>query len=940
MINATLTALEEGSPVRRLLSLIAATTVIGATLGMAGATGAAENSAIKREIVFVVDSTGVSAQDWIVQKRSYVALFDDTRAFPLDGSTSVAFIQYAAAANGGQASRVTLPLTLLDGTSARGKVTSSILEATLLAPEKPGIDGFSAAAQELSDHGSKGASANVCATANAPWESATLTKGVSATKNAGATRLSMLTLVTPALTPALASQTFDGAVFGDGAVVSARNAPQFGNLVSSSCLLPSLRLEAIEVNQVIQDWNNSVPLVEHKDTIVRVFLETVALPSTTTTGLLHGERDGVALSGSPLSPINDGGSVTIDEFIDYSAERQELDASLNFRLPTSWQSGDVTLTFEAPSTLTCSSAPTGQHDCDVDVTFHEAQEPRVDYVSVPYDFMGTAYEPSDAALVENMYRTEDIFPVQHIDFDFDWLPWTVDDTKPALGLVNSALTLYGLYEYYADFPDGCDPDCHYYGVMDGNGGGLANAIPGTVGSGFLSGTGATEAYGYGRNRGPHEIAHMIGAPHIVNEDQNGTTGSSKNGWCTEVGGRAAPDYPYWRSSSSIGHDVPNLGPMTSEDVEIWGMAPRFVNDNKNLAISSPWTVFPLMSYCSALDPSTQYRWPSTQTYDILTDALVTTRSRRAAVEAKPTPVIVVRGIVDASGARFLPVAPLTLPTAPTVGRGDWSIRLTDRKGKTLATCSFAMTVNHGDAAEPEGGEPAESLQFSVPFPAAVGSKIGALQLLRGQKVVATQRASAADPTVAISSPKTGATLGEETVTVTWSARDRDSANLTATVLYRTGPKAAWTPVAIDAVGTSVTFPRKAIEGSRTGEFMVIANDGIRVGAAKVGPLRVADNAPILSLQQAAGNVVAAQNLVFEATAWDSEDGVLDQQITWTSNIDGALGSGRTIDLEAPDLSEGVHVITVRATDSAKQSVTTTFILTVSRVAESMVQKQG
>ncbi|MGI9196930.1 MAG: hypothetical protein ACR2KE_05655 [Candidatus Nanopelagicales bacterium] len=925
---------------RRLVTFAAAAATLAATLSVAGATGAAEKAVITRQIVFVVDSTGLSAQDWIVQKRSYLALLDDTHAFPLDGSTSVAFIQYAATAGGGQASRVTLPLTPLDGMSARGKVTSSILAATLLAPEKPGVDGFTAAAQELSERGTKSASASICATANAPWESATLTKGVNATRNAGATRLSMLTLITPTLTPSLASQTFDGAVFGDGAVVSARNAPQFGNLVGSSCLLPNLRLEAIEVNQVIQDWNNSVPLVEHKDTIVRVFLETVALPETTTTGLLHGERNGVPLTGSPLSPINDGGSVTIDEFIDYSAEREQLDASLNFRLPTSWQSGDVTLTFEAPSTLTCSSAPTGQHDCDVDVTFHEAQEPRVDYVSVPYEFMGTAYEPSDAALVENMYRTEDIFPVQRIDFDFDWLPWTVDDTKPALGLVNSALTLYGLYEYYADFPEGCDPDCHYYGIMDGNGGGLANAIPGTVGSGFLSGTGDTEAYGYGRNRGPHEIAHMIGAPHIVNDDQNGTTGSSKNGWCTEVGGRAAPDYPYWRSSSAMGQDVPTLGPMTSDDVEIWGMAPRFVNDNEDLAISDPWTVFPLMSYCSALDPSSQYRWPSTQTYDILTDALVTTRSRRAAVEAKPTPVVVVRGIVDADGARFLPVAPLTLPTTPTSSRGDWSVRLTDRKGKVLATRSFAMTVNHGDAAEPEGGEPAESLQFSVPFPAALGSQIGAIQLLRGQKVVATQRASAAAPIVAISSPKSGITLGQESITLTWSARDRDSADVTATVLYRTGPRAAWTPVAIDAVGTSVTFPRKAIEGSRTGEFMVIANDGIRWGTAKVGPLRVADNVPILSLQQAESNIAAAQNLVFEAAAWDSEDGVLDQQITWTSDLDGRLGSGRAVDLEATDLSEGVHVITVRATDSAKQSASAEFTLRVSRVAESIVQKQG
>ncbi|MBU6312243.1 MAG: hypothetical protein KGN38_06895 [Actinomycetales bacterium] len=922
---------------RRILTLAAVTATVAATLGFAGATGAAEDSAVKRDVVFVLDSTGVSAQDWLVQKRAYVAILDDTSVFPLEGTTSVAFIQYAATAGGGQASRVTVPLTPLDSVSARGKVTQSILEATLLAPDKPGVDGLTAAAQELSARGTKGAAANVCATANRTWDPATLSKGVSATKNAGATRLSVLALANSGMTSALASQAFKDAVYGDGVVVSPRNMPQLGNLAKASCLLPQVRLEAIEVTQVIQDWENSVPLAEYKDTIVRVYLETVAaFGSATATGLLHGERNGVPLSNSPLSPINTAGAAVIDSDIENQVDRESSSASLNFDLPTGWLSGDVTLTFESPATMTCSGAAGDATDCDVDVTFEENSEPKVDYVSVPYEFMGALQEPTDAAMVEIMYRTEDIFPAQHIDFDFDWLSWTVDDTIPALDLVNAYLLLHSAYE-------GCLPLCsqYFYGVLSGYGGGLANDIPGAVASGFVDATSSTGAYGYARNRGPHEIAHMVGAHHIVNAAENGWASSSaKKGWCTEEGGTDAPDYPYWFYSATKARDYPSMGPTGTADTEIWGVAPRFWNVDASLAVSNPYEVFPLMSYCKALDTTSQYRWPSTQTYEVLTDAYLQTRMAPKARASKVTDMIVVRGIVDpdnTSDVRFLPVLPVSA-TAPQAQDGPWAIRLLDRRGKQLAIRAFEMSPSHGDAAEPEGGEPAGSLQFLVPFPASVASRIGTIQLLKDQKVVSSIRSSATAPQVSVSSPKVGASLARDDVTVTWSAQDRDSDQLAVTVLYRPNAQARWKPVAIDAPGTSVVIPRSALAGSRAGEFLVIASDGVRFAARRIGPVRVADNAPILSLQQAEGNVVAAQNFDLEAVAWDREDGVLDEQLTWTSSLDGRLGQGRRLDLVASDLSEGVHVITVRATDSAKHAVSATMSLTVSRVFEAIGPK--
>ncbi|MFM1964668.1 MAG: hypothetical protein RL134_393 [Actinomycetota bacterium] len=928
-----------------MVSTLSATAIgIGALV----ATGApqAADSPSQRDVVIVVDNTATRATDWALQKRAYLAMLDDRATFPLDGSVAVSLVQYAAAKEGGQASRVTLPLTRLDSAGALAKARAAISEATLLTPDTSGFDGLTAAAQELSARGTKGSPANVCLTANVAWDRTTLIKGAGAVKSAGATRVGVLALTSPSLSAAQASQLFADAVFGDGDVVSARNVPEFGGLVNSSCMLPAVRLRAIEVNQVIQDWHNSVPLVQYKDTIARVFLETVARPSATASGLLHGERDGVPLRGSPLSPINDSGAIAIDSTAD---ARGSINGSLNFRLPTSWMSGDVTLTFESPSTMTCTAAAGEARDCDVDVTFEEAAEPRVDYVSVPYEYLGTLREPTDAELVENMYRTEDIFPTRYVDFDFDWLPVNVDDTIPDLDRVNAFLTLYGLYE-------DCGSDCaKYYGILSGSGGGLATGIPGTAASGFLSGTGASEAYGYARNRGPHEIAHMYGAHHIVNAAENGKTSRLKYGWCTEEGGLTAPEFPHWFFSSAAGADRPSFGPLGSDDEEVWGMSPRFVSRNADLAVSDPGQVFPLMSYCGAVDRSSQFRWPSLQTYDVLADEFLGSARTRPAAEPSARPFIVVRGLFDPQSpgsAEFLPVAPVTM-RPPATNTGEWSIRLVDRRGKALATRSFAASESHGDAAGPEQGEATARASFAVAFPAELSARIGAIQLRKGQTVVATQRASTAAPQVTIASPKAGVALTGSTVTVSWAAQDADSSELSATVLYRTSPKARWTPVAIDATGRSITVPRRAIEGSRAGEFMVIASDGVRSGAARVGSIRVADNPPIVVIRSGGDTTYSgAQNLILSATAWDSESGTRDVTVTWSSSIDGPLGqrvagnssragdTGFHINLLATDLSEGVHTITATATDSFGGTATATTRVTIMRVAEGVAQSTG
>jgi hypothetical protein len=64
----------------------------------------------------------------------------------------------------------------------------------------------------------------------------------------------------------------------------------------------------------------------------------------------------------------------------------------------------------------------------------------------------------------------------------------------------------------------------------------------------------------------------------------------------------------------------------------------------------------------------------------------------------------------------------------------------------------------------------------------------------------------------------------------------------------------------------------------------------------------------------------------EGYAYDPEDGVLDgASIEWNSDIDGALGTGKTI---TPSLSRGRHQIVMTALDKDGNKATQSVSLTI------------
>ncbi len=706
---------------------------------------------------------------------------------------------------------------------------------------------------------------------------------------------------------------------------------------------PAVILRALEVNQAVQDWENSVPLVQDKRTVVRAHLqlpEGVTNPVPVAGARLRGFRGGAELQilggGFGLSPINPGGSLTLAHTnAAVRAVRERFGRSLNFRLPDLWTHGELELRLEWTNGVLIPREPaeTGGRagDAAVRLTFTEVPRAQVDFYRIRYVRAGVTNEPSSEDVDDLIRRLDAIYPMFRRVSMYHSLPLDFVPNSTNLSRVNDRLDVARRTNVRRlDHPRRLA-----YGVIVGRDvGGKARGIPGDVSCGSMH----TDVYGH--NRHAHEIGHSLGRPHAADRARFGVTNGQARGVCGEVADTNAPAFPHF--SDLGGRWFARLGPINQgDDKLVYGLNTRegelfyrAVPDPARVPVISPFLTAELMSYCQAF---TGWRWISKYTYTQIQQALIARFQppralQLAGPDAGPQEYLLVRGRMDLeSGAvHWLPFQWVQLAEPPEPpAPGPFTLRLLDGAGQLLADIPFEPALDQPDDPAEHGSEAG----FLIPVPFAL--PVAEVVLFHQAAALASRQASASPPAVQVLTPNGGETLGPGPWLVQWQGQDSDGDALTYLVQYSPDEGATWHTLAADWSEPALEVFPEDVPGSTTGgRIRVIASDGFRVGGdTSDAPFHVPNHPPRVWLQLPPANESFSrdQQVLFEAEALDIEDGSLpEERIVWTSSRDGVLGAGRFLSREATALSEGIHTITVTATDQAGLSRQATVSIEIAR----------
>jgi hypothetical protein len=464
--------------------------------------------------------------------------------------------------------------------------------------------------------------------------------------------------------------------------------------------------------------------------------------------------------------------------------------------------------------------------------------------------------------------------------------------------------------------------------------GLADNIPGFVSSGLMPPNDDFYVQIYLRHLGTHEIAHNLGRPHAVSGalfgtfiDATGTRVANGTPACSAIVGPTNVTYPLFQTVAGLYVNKPALGPMNSgTNSLIYGLDTlTYRNAQPYNPIASPYVYFDLMSYCGVQPvlPGTPLSWwISTYTYTNIFNYVTNNFGGPPGGGPAPGPTtnwMIFRGLVDYNqdSAQFLPtlsVSTAILPPSPPVG--TYSLVLLDSNSNILEEIPFQPTTNETENGDDETGA------FMIPVQAT--SAIHEAAIWNGTTFIADLVGSTNLPyvtSVTMTSTNGGSYNGSGQLNINWLGGDPNpSTPLTYTVEYSPDGGATWETLAVDWPGQSYSLDSQVMPASTQGLIRVIASDGLDSSTPQAGSIfTVLPHPPTISLNAPMNGAtfVADEQIFLDASVYDSQDGPLDgSSVQWVSSLDNSLGQGAVLNLEADTLSEGTHLITVTATDSA------------------------
>ncbi|MCB2182795.1 MAG: Ig-like domain-containing protein [Desulfobulbaceae bacterium] len=683
--------------------------------------------------------------------------------------------------------------------------------------------------------------------------------------------------------------------------------------------------DAVEVTQAIQDRQNSLPLVQDKDTVARVYAvaDSGALSPTLCLVSLYGQKDGVDLPGSPLTLFHRAPLVI---------DRETLHDTANFKLPKTWTQGDVVF-YAVVRGL--EAGDLGDTSLTTPLTFTQKEIPIFWTIKLNTGTEAVPRLVTDEELSAQKDFLKTIYPLADVNF--------IDKSWEGVGVTTAANALADLNEYYdltfmgwvfgalitgeAPF----DLPRQIYG-MTVEGGGLSDPVR-SGGRGIVARGGSNS--GANSEIMAHEMNHNLGPGDC---QLRVTDGMFNDTWGSHVSSLGMPPAystdPVWNCVA--GDTSPAYGCMAKGSDPDWQ---ELFDDGNILEVGFdtrlPWqendgtrtTIVPadtpdLMTYCdSGMLP---VRWNSAYRWERQFDAFLTivdvppmaaSMSYEASDIALIEDVYYVNGQInfdgfDITGSLNPIISSQGIPLFPEMP-GQYIVDFLDDQGAVLQTYSFYAAFEEEDD---DSGSLAEQTSFNFRLPVLQGQTVDTINLSDGAQILDSITVSINAPQVTIDSPNGGETWnGFEPIS--WHASDSDNDPLVFSVLYSPDNGNKWIPIAGNLQNSPYVADTSIIPGGTGALIRIIATDGFHTAMDDSdAPFTVEQNPPSVTLIEPTDGRVfeAGTKMVLRGQATDPEDEILSEDaFAWFLNGQ-VIAVGRRAEVSLP---VGLHELTLRVTDS-------------------------
>ncbi|MEE9372535.1 MAG: vWA domain-containing protein, partial [Saprospiraceae bacterium] len=839
------------------------------------------------DIVMCINGSGsVDEDDFLLQKQGMMEALKNTSIFPLDATRRFGLVQY-----GDGQTTVHVPLAFLTPQNIDQVISLVDNAVQLKGLTNPG-DGLIVAKTMIENEQIKTDEQIICLSSDGVNISGTpLKDAVNALEAIEVDRFGVIgfdlgndrTKFEDIYEP-LTEQ-----INGVSSVFIADNEIDFANIIGSGCAIGEIELVAMEVTQGIQNWNNDVFLVQGKKTFLRAFFERNSKKEIHAAFQFRFYKNGnLEYTSFPLILNNE------DIPFDADSTRGDLKMNINLELPLNLEFDEVVL--KAITKVTCDIKYGLTSDCKVNVEFKESPELRIGITRINWKGPNNEQISPETDLYPVLWkRFNRLLPIASSKFEI--LPSFMDKYERSKRFFTTPSNTFSKINNCIEKNKNELPNSDYYiGVIHQDSptelGGQAEGIP----SAFSSGKYFDENNTRGTFALVHELAHSLGLIHTgVNQSctRNGKTVPNKyQGGCAECSD-VISQFPYYFGNEAF------IGKINSEPNEInWGF------DVIEKTPVDPNLHFELMSYCGP-----NHNWVSDFTYSQLYDQLLLKpnfQEHKNIIFLKNLngSYLVIDGILDFSSDEVF-INPLVHSDVEIIGTSSSSelqLNTEDINGNLLASYFIELNTSSEDF-------DINSFLLTIPN----DPNITKINFIKNSNIIHTIEKSSNIPTVSITSAFSTTT----TIELTWEAEDLDGDDLLFDVQYSINNGQDWLDFAFDLTDLNYSVSLDNLSKSDQTIFRIVAKDGFNSAFSNQSqPFIIPNHNPILDVLSPDQNQTyyGTQLIFFEFITIDLDEGQIDpNMVFWTSNKDGALGSGEFMK-KASELEEGLHTITTKAID--------------------------